>query len=125
LTPALKAPRSCRHALAPEFSCGLLGNRPQSLTKAALYDSYYNIMSKQAEFVKKVEVVLNARIGPVLATSTLNYYISKLDKDVASLTAEDCKALAENLLNSASLFVTKEEAKLIRFDLENLVRTCS
>lgn len=100
-------------------------NRPQSLTKAALYDSYYNIMSKQAEFVKKVEVVLNARIGPVLATSTLNYYISKLDKDVASLTAEDCKALAENLLNSASLFVTKEEAKLIRFDLENLVRTCS
>ena len=100
-------------------------NRAQSLTKTALYDSYYNIMSKQAEFVKKVEVVLNARIGPVLATSTLNYYISKLDKDMARLTAEDCRALAENLLSSASLFVTKEEAKLIRFDLENLVRTCS
>lgn len=95
------------------------------MTNTTLYDNYYHIMSKQGEFVKKVEAVLNTRIGPVLATSTLNYYIAKLDKDMASLTAEECKALAENLLKSASLFVTKEEAGFIRLDLENLLKACS
>jgi hypothetical protein len=95
------------------------------LTNATLYDNYYDIMSKQGEFLKKVEAVLNTRIGPVLATSTLNFYISKLDKDIASLTAEDCKALTENLLKSASLFVTKEEARFIRSDLEDLLKACS
>jgi hypothetical protein len=82
-------------------------------------------MSKQGEFLKKVEAVLNTRIGPVLATSTLNFYISKLDKDIASFTAEDCKALTENLLKSASLFVTKEEARFIRSDLEDLLKAFS
>ncbi len=82
-------------------------------------------MSKQEAFIKKVEAVLNTRIGPVLAASALNYYLSKLDKDVSSLTAEDCKALAEDLLSSASLFVTKEEAKFIRSDFDNLLKACS
>ena len=95
------------------------------MTNATPYDNYYDIMSKQGEFLKKVEAALNTRIGPVLATSTLNFYLSKLDKDIASLTAEDCRALAEDLLKSASLFVTKEEARFIRSDLEDLLKTCS
>jgi hypothetical protein len=95
------------------------------LTNLTPYDNYYDIMSKQGDFLKKVENVLNTRIGPVLATSTLNFYLSKLDKDMESLTVEDCRALAENLLKSASLFVTKEEARFIRSDLEDLLKACS
>ncbi len=78
-------------------------------------------MSKQEEFIKQVEILLNTRIGKIIAGSVLNNNLSKLNKDAASLTREDGKVLAENIVKAVALFQTTDESKQIKADLEKLL----
>ncbi|MGE5173818.1 MAG: hypothetical protein ACM3MD_08315 [Betaproteobacteria bacterium] len=78
-------------------------------------------MNKGEEFIKQVETILNNRIGKIIAVSVLKNNLSKLNKNAASLTKEDGKVLAENIVKAVSLFETKDESKLIKADLEKLL----
>jgi len=75
-------------------------------------------MTKQEEFVKQIENVLNARIGAIIAKSILKNNLAKLDKNIHSLKKDDGRILIENILKAISLFGTKDESGLIKAELE-------
>ncbi len=77
-------------------------------------------MSKGEEYIKQVETILSARIGKIIGDSILKNNLSKLNKDAASITKEDCKVLAGHIVKAVSLFETKDESKQIKADLEKL-----
>jgi len=80
-------------------------------------------MDKPSEFLNKVETALNLRIGNIIAGSVLKNNLLKLKKDPSSLTAEDCKVLVEHIVKAVSLFVTKDESRSIKVELEDLLKT--
>ncbi len=80
-------------------------------------------MSKELEFLRKAEVVLNSRVGGIVARSLLKTNLAKIHKDATALTAEDRKVLVEHIVKAAALFETKDESKLIASDLESLLET--
>jgi hypothetical protein len=79
-------------------------------------------MTKGEEFIKKVEAILNLRIGAILTGSILKTNLSKLNKDTKSLTAEDCRVLVDDIVKAATIFVTPGESKLVHSALTNLLK---
>ncbi len=79
-------------------------------------------MAKEEEFIKNVESILNLRIGAILTGSILKNNLSKLNKDIKSLTADDCRVLVDNIVKSTTIFVTPGEAKLVQSALTNLLK---
>jgi hypothetical protein len=82
-------------------------------------------MTKGEEFVQKVEAVLKARIGSIIGRSILESNLARLKKDAESLTAEDCRALIDNIVKSATIFTTPDELKPVQSDLTNLYKEYS
>jgi hypothetical protein len=75
-------------------------------------------MTKQDEFIKQIQTVLRARNGAIVGASILKNNLAKLNKDVASITADDGKILIENIIKAVLLFGTTWEANLIKAELE-------
>lgn len=80
-------------------------------------------MGNQAEFIKEVEIALNKRIGSIISGSILKNNLTKMNKPVASMTREDCKALIESIAQSVALFESKGGANLVKADLEKILQT--
>jgi hypothetical protein len=78
-------------------------------------------MSKQDDFLKQVETILNNSIGTIIASSVLKNNLSKLNKSPSSMTKEDGKIFVENIVKAVSLFETHNESKVIRTELEKLL----
>ena len=79
-------------------------------------------MTREEEFIKKIEAILNLRIGAILASSTLKNNLSKLNKSTDSLTAEDCRTLIDDIVKATAIFVTPGESKLVQSDLTKLLK---
>jgi hypothetical protein len=79
-------------------------------------------MAKEEEFMKNVESILNLRIGAILTGSILKNNLSKLNKDIKNLTADDCRVLVDNIVKATTIFVTPSEAKLVQSALTNLLK---
>jgi hypothetical protein len=79
-------------------------------------------MSKQEDFIRQVEAVLHRKIGVIIADSILKNNLSKLNKSGDSLTKDDCKLLSNNIAASVALFVTKDETRQIKTELEGLLK---
>lgn len=79
-------------------------------------------MTREEEFIKKIEAILNLRIGAILASSTLKNNLSKLNKSRDSLTAEDCRTLIDDIVKATAIFVTPGESKLVQSDLTKLLK---
>ena len=75
-------------------------------------------MTKQEEFIKQVQAVLQTRIGVIFGTSILKNNLPKLKKDVASITKADGKVLIELIVRAVSFFGTKDDANLVKAELE-------
>jgi len=75
-------------------------------------------MTKQDEFIKQIQTVLQARNGVIVGASILKNNLAKLNKDVVSITRDDGKVLIDNIVKAVLLFGTKEEANLIKAELE-------
>jgi len=73
---------------------------------------------KQDEFIKQVKTVLQNRNGVIVGASILKNNLAKLNKDVVSITRDDGKVLIDNIVKAVLLFGTKEEANLIKAELE-------
>ncbi len=86
---------------------------------------YHGAMGKQEDFVSQVEIVLNTRIGKIIAGSVLKNNLSKLNKNVASITKEDGIVLVNNIVKAVALFETKNESQQIKADLEKLLALLS
>jgi hypothetical protein len=80
-------------------------------------------MDKPEEILKKIEAVLNMRVGKIVTGSILKSNLTKMNKDVGKLSMEDFKILVENMVKSVSLFESKDKSNLVRADLENLLKT--
>jgi hypothetical protein len=78
-------------------------------------------MIKQDEFFKQVETILKTRIGPIITGSVLKNNLSKINKNPASMTKEDLKIFAENIVKAISLFESRDESKVVRDELEKLL----
>jgi hypothetical protein len=78
-------------------------------------------MIKQDEFLKQLETILKTRIGPIITGSVLKNNISKINKNPASMTKEDLKIFAENIVKAISLFESRDESKVVRDELEKLL----
>jgi hypothetical protein len=75
-------------------------------------------MTKREEFIKQTESILHTRVGVIIGKTILKNNLSKLNKDVASISTDDAKILINNIEKSVSVFQTKDEAKLIKTELE-------
>jgi hypothetical protein len=80
-------------------------------------------MGKGPDFVAQLEVVMGTFMGHIVCQSIIRNQLSKLNKDIADLTADDCKTLTQNILRAVSLFVTKEEAGRLQAELDKLFIT--
>ncbi len=80
-------------------------------------------MEKGPDFVAQLEAVMGAFMGRIVCQSIIGKQLSKLNKDRADLTADDCKTLTQNILKAVSLFATKEEAGRLQFELDKLFTT--
>lgn len=79
-------------------------------------------MGKQEEFIKNVETALNKRIGGIISGSILKNSLSKINKPVAGMNKEDCKALIELIAKSVTLFESQGEANIVKSDLESILK---
>lgn len=77
---------------------------------------------KQEDFLKKVEAILNTRIGNIAAGSILKNNLSKMNKAVASLDESDMQILIESIIESVRLFESNDESELIKEDLKDLLK---
>lgn len=75
-------------------------------------------MSKQEEFIQQIQAVLQTRNGIIIGTSILKNNLAKLNKDSSNMTKDDGKVLIENIVRAVSLFGTKNEAKLVKAELD-------
>jgi hypothetical protein len=80
-------------------------------------------MGKGPDFIAQLEVIMGRFIGQIVCQSIIRNQLSKLNKDMADLTANDCKTLTQNILRAVSLFVTKEEAGRLQIELDKLLTT--
>ena len=78
---------------------------------------------KQDEFLKKVEAVLQMRIGKIVANSVLKNNLAKMNKPVESLSRNDMETLIENITKGLQLFESKDESKLVNKELKDLLAT--
>jgi len=78
---------------------------------------------KQDEFLKKVEAVLQMRIGKIVANSVLKNNLAKMNKPVESLSRNDMETLIENITKGVQLFESKDESKLLNKELKDLLAT--
>jgi hypothetical protein len=78
---------------------------------------------KQDEFLKKVEAVLQMRIGKIVANSVLKNNLAKMNKPVESLSRNDMETLIENITKGVQLFGSKDESKLVHKELKDLLAT--
>jgi hypothetical protein len=67
-------------------------------------------MPGSREFIEQLQAVTEKFISEIVSNSIFKNQLGKLNKDIDSLTADDCRILIENVVKSASLFVTKERA---------------
>jgi hypothetical protein len=81
------------------------------------------VMGKRPDFVAQLEVVMGRFVGQIVCQSIIRNQLSKLNKDKAALTADDCKTLTQNILTAVSLFVTKEEAGRLQTEMDKLFTT--
>ena len=79
------------------------------------------VMTKQEEFIKQIQTVLQTRNGIIMGTSILKNKLTKLNKDVASITKDDGKGLIESIARAVSLFGTEDEANLVKAELEKFL----
>jgi hypothetical protein len=77
---------------------------------------------KQEEFLQKVEAVLIAKIGKIIAGSVLKNNLAKMNKPVASMDKSDMQNLIENITKAVSLFESHDESKLINEELKDLLK---
>lgn len=77
-------------------------------------------MSRSREFVEQLEQVTKSFISEIVSNSIFRNQLGKLNKDVDSLTPEDCGLLIRDIVRSASLFVTKEQATEFESRLNSL-----
>ncbi len=80
-------------------------------------------MGKGKEFVTQLETTMEKSLGQIVGKGLLKNQITKLNKDIDALTAEDCKILIQNIVKSISLFTTKEEAGTVQSELDRLFKT--
>lgn len=78
---------------------------------------------KQDEFLKKVEAVLQMRIGKIVANSVLKNNLAKMNKPVESLSRNDMETLIEDITKGVQLFESKDESKLVNKELKDLLAT--
>ena len=78
---------------------------------------------KQDEFLKKVEAVLQMRIGKIVANSVLKNNLAKMNKPVESLSRNDMETLIEDITKGVQLFESKDESKLVNKELKDLLTT--
>jgi len=90
------------------------------------YFLIFNIltMEKGPDFVARLEVVVGRVIGRIVCQSIMRNQLSRLSKDSPDLTADDCKTLTRNILTAVSLFITKEEQKRLKDEMDKLYETC-
>ncbi len=77
------------------------------------------------EFIKKVDALLQERMGSIIAKSVLKSNLARLKKDAGSLSPEDCRVLVDNIVKATALFETKGESNLVRSDLDALLKELS
>ncbi len=77
-------------------------------------------MGKGSDFVAQLEVVMGKFVGRIVCQSIVKNQLSKINKDTATLAANDCKALTQNVQRAVSLFVTKEEAGRLQSEIDRL-----
>jgi hypothetical protein len=82
----------------------------------------YKMPMKQEEFLKKVEAVLIAKIGKIIAGSVLKNNLSRMNKPVPSMDKSDMQSLIENITKAVSLFESHNESKLINEELKDLLK---
>ncbi len=80
-------------------------------------------MRPETEFVTKLEVVMGQTVGATVGEGLLKDQLRKLNKDRGALSADDCKILIQNIIQSISVFVTKEEASRVQSELDKLFKT--
>jgi len=80
-------------------------------------------MGKGIEFVTQLEDVMGQTVGQIVGKGLLKNQLTKLNKDRGALSADDCKILIQNIIQSISLFVTKEEASRAQSELDKLFKT--
>lgn len=79
-------------------------------------------MSGSREFIEQVEGVTRSLTSEILGNSIFKKQLAKLNKDVDSLSSDDCRVLIRNVVKSAVLFVTKEQAVEFESELNTLFR---
>lgn len=79
-------------------------------------------MSANREFIEQVEEVTRSLTSEIVGSAIFKKQLAKLNKDVDSLSSDDCRALIRNVIKSAVLFVTKEQAAAFESDLDTLFR---
>ncbi|MEJ2683234.1 MAG: hypothetical protein P8Z71_02415 [Candidatus Sulfobium sp.] len=79
-------------------------------------------MSGSREFVEQMEGVTRNLTSGIVSNAIFKKQLAKLNKDVDSLSSDDCRALIRNVVKSAVLFVTKEQAVEFESELNTLFR---
>jgi hypothetical protein len=77
-------------------------------------------MNVVAEFLSQMDAALGKAVGQLVGKSIVQRQLQRLNKERSALTAAECKALVQNVINSVSLFVTDREIGTIRTELEGL-----
>jgi hypothetical protein len=80
-------------------------------------------MGERPDFVAELEPVMGRFVGQIVCQSIIRNQLSKLNKDKAALTADDCKTLIQNILTAVSRFVTKEEEGRLHAEMDKLFTT--
>jgi hypothetical protein len=75
-------------------------------------------MPSPKEFIKQVEIFLNTRIGAILTRYVLKNNASKLLIVASRITTDDAKAFIEHIVKAISLFVSSDESKLVKAELD-------
>ncbi len=81
-------------------------------------------MINHEEFIKKIENVLQTRMGTIVGSSILKNQLAKLNKEPRALLHEDCDTLLHNIIKSASVFQTEIELARTKSDLGQVRKDC-
>jgi hypothetical protein len=75
------------------------------------------------EFVAQLEVVMGRTVGRIAGKGLPENQVTKLNEDRGALSADDCKILIQNIIQSISLFVTEKEAARAQSARDKLFKT--
>ena len=75
------------------------------------------------EFIARLEAVVGQTVGQIMGKDLVKNKLIKLNKEREDLSADDCKVLIQNIIQSISLFATNEEAARVQSALDKLFKT--